>query len=52
MEWEKGQTTPGQVMANLKTAGMRELLDNLVAATDEALKTAATGGPAGTVGGG
>jgi hypothetical protein len=32
MEWEKGVETPGRVMANLKTAGMRELLEALVAA--------------------
>ena len=29
MEWEKGETPPGRVMSNLKTAGMRELLDEL-----------------------
>ncbi len=29
MEWEKGETPPGQVMANLKTAGMKELLEQL-----------------------
>ncbi len=27
MEWERGETTPGRVMANLKTAGMKELLE-------------------------
>ena len=32
MEWEKGETPPGRVMSNLKTAGMRELLDQLVQA--------------------
>lgn len=32
MEWEKGETTPGKVMSNLKTAGMRELLEQLAAA--------------------
>ena len=32
MEWESGEQTPGRVMANLKTAGMRELLEALVAA--------------------
>ncbi|MEY2453656.1 MAG: hypothetical protein QOD92_3230 [Acidimicrobiaceae bacterium] len=32
MEWEKGDTTPGRTMANLKTAGMKELLEQLVAA--------------------
>lgn len=31
MEWEKGETTPGRVLANLKTAGMRELLEHLAA---------------------
>ena len=29
MEWEKGETTPGRVMANLKTAGLREVLEEL-----------------------
>jgi hypothetical protein len=35
-EWETGTETPGRVMSNLKTAGMRELLQSLVAAADEA----------------
>jgi hypothetical protein len=29
MEWEKGEATPGRVMANLKTSGMRDLLEAL-----------------------
>jgi len=29
MEWERGDTPPGRVMSNLKTAGMRELLESL-----------------------
>jgi hypothetical protein len=29
MEWEKGEVTPGRVMSNLKTGGMRELLEQL-----------------------
>jgi hypothetical protein len=29
MEWERGETTPGRVMANLKTGGLRELLEEL-----------------------
>ena len=33
MEWERGEVTPGRVMANLKTGGLRELLEDLVAAT-------------------
>jgi hypothetical protein len=31
MEWERGETPPGRVMSNLKTAGMRELLEELAA---------------------
>ena len=29
MEWEKGETPPGRVMSNLKTGGLRELLESL-----------------------
>ena len=29
-EWERGETPPGRVMSNLKTAGVRELLSQLV----------------------
>jgi hypothetical protein len=29
-EWERGETAPGQVLANLKTHGMPELLRHLV----------------------
>jgi hypothetical protein len=36
MEWEKGETPPGRVMSNLKTAGMRELLDDLASAVASA----------------
>jgi len=32
MEWEKGETPPGKVISNLKTHGMRELLETLSAA--------------------
>ena len=35
MEWEKGETPPGRVMANLKTGGLRELLEQIVAAAQE-----------------
>ena len=31
MEWERGDMTPGRVMANLKTGGLRELLEQLAA---------------------
>lgn len=30
MEWERGETTPGRVMANLKTGGLPEILQGLV----------------------
>ena len=29
-EWERGEETPGRVLANLKTSGMRALLAQLV----------------------
>lgn len=31
MEWERGEVTPGRVMATLKTAGLPVLLESLVA---------------------
>ena len=31
MEWETGDTPPGRVMSNLKTHGLRDLLEELVA---------------------
>lgn len=33
MEWERGENPPGRVLADLKIAGMRELLEELVAAS-------------------
>ncbi len=36
MEWEKGEATPGRVLTNLKTAGLREVLDALVAQSEAA----------------
>ena len=29
MEWEKGDTTPGDVLKNLKKSGMKEVLTEL-----------------------
>ncbi len=29
MEWERGETPPGRVMSNLKTHGLRDLLEQL-----------------------
>jgi hypothetical protein len=34
MEWEKGETTPGRALANLKTGGLREILEGLVSVAD------------------
>jgi hypothetical protein len=31
MEWERGENPPGRVMSNLKTHGLRELLERLAA---------------------
>ena len=31
MEWETGETPPGRVMSNLKTGGLREVLEELAA---------------------
>ncbi len=36
MEWENGEATPGRIMADLKTAGLREVLDHLAAEAAEA----------------
>ncbi|MCP4224455.1 MAG: hypothetical protein GY773_14030 [Actinomycetia bacterium] len=36
MEWERGETTPGDVMKNLKVGGVRELLEGLVASGQSA----------------
>jgi hypothetical protein len=31
MEWERGETPPGQVMSSLKTGGLRDILEALAA---------------------
>ena len=31
MEWEKGESSPGRVLADLKTGGLRDILEGLVA---------------------
>ena len=35
MEWERGDNTPGKVLADLKRAGMRELLEQLAQPASE-----------------
>ena len=34
MEWERGETPPGRVMSNLKTGGLRDLLESMVEPSD------------------
>lgn len=34
-EWERGETTPGRVLANLKTGGLPDLLEALAAEVGE-----------------
>lgn len=34
MEWERGDTPPGRVMSNLKTGGLRDLLEGLAAGAE------------------
>ena len=46
MEWERGENPPGRVMANLKTAGMRELLEALAAASPPSESAGAVEPPA------
>jgi hypothetical protein len=35
MQWEKGDVTPGRTLADLKTAGLRTILEGYVADLDE-----------------
>jgi hypothetical protein len=44
LEWERGQTPPGQTLSNLKKGGMRELLEATVGALPLDIENA--GGPA------
>ena len=40
MEFERGEEMPGRVLANLKTAGLRELLESTVSAQQQAFEGA------------
>jgi hypothetical protein len=42
MEWERGETPPGRVMSNLKTAGLREVLEHLVDSSEALAADAGT----------
>lgn len=35
MEWETGETPPGRVISNLKNGGLRDVLEEMVAALEE-----------------
>jgi len=35
MEWERGETSPGKVLSDLKRAGMRTLLESIAAADSD-----------------
>lgn len=50
MEWEKGDVSPGRVMANLKTAGLRDILEDLVAGQAQLTGWAMAGTDGGTGG--
>ena len=47
MEWERGETPPGRVMSNLKTGGLRDLLEQLAAGGDTVAVPTRTSGPGG-----
>lgn len=49
MEWERGEATPGRVMATLKTGGLREILEGLAAEHSVAAPSPAAG-PTGSPG--
>lgn len=36
MEWERGDVTPGRAVANLKTGGLRQLLESLTESAGDA----------------
>jgi hypothetical protein len=50
MEWERGETPPGRTLATMKTGGLRDLLEQLVAAVPVvAAADEGEGGPAAEV---
>lgn len=44
MEWERGETPPGRVMSNLKTGGLRDLLEQLAAGAPASVVAPASAG--------
>jgi hypothetical protein len=47
IEWERGETPPGRVMSNLKTAGLRTLLEQLAATAAESTGEPSSAGAGG-----
>jgi hypothetical protein len=46
MEWERGETPPGRVLSNLKTGGLRQVLEHLAGTgTDPGTGAAAVADP-------
>jgi hypothetical protein len=45
MEWERGEVPPGRVLSNLKTGGMREVLEHLTSDAAAAAAAAAAATP-------
>ena len=41
MEWERGETPPGRVLSNLKTGGLRILLEDWATAAPDPVATRA-----------
>jgi hypothetical protein len=35
MEWERGESTPGRVLADLKIGGLRDILEQLASAAED-----------------
>jgi hypothetical protein len=44
MEWERGETPPGRVLSNLKTGGLRQVLEQLASVVEPESSGAASGG--------
>jgi hypothetical protein len=44
LEWERGETPPGRVLSNLKTGGLRPVLEALVAQADAQAPASSTPG--------
>jgi hypothetical protein len=48
MEWERGELPPGRVISNLKTGGLRQLLESLAAGDPAAAPSSSPAAASGT----